>query len=239
VATKDASCKVREPQPLPLSPRSSSRESPDPALKPLPLCFPSVTAVCTGVINNLYRLHHRRPTSPLRVRYRQPQNLRLFTELQQDYERFVVYMALRMTMLLWVLTPCRYQRFRETYFLHLQVWSAEDGDIHVSPKRWYYLTTTVHGVKTQNNNTVNTTITSVPAIQGNVTDLSNSMKLSHSLGDDVDGVRLCLRTAATNGHIDHTPGDMWAWRNIVEWYGQGKLLILPPELSGNSTSTVI
>jgi hypothetical protein len=32
---------------------------------------------------------------------------------------------------------------------------------------------------------------------------------------DYDGVRLCLRTAATNGPIVHPPGDMWAWRAMV------------------------
>jgi hypothetical protein len=32
---------------------------------------------------------------------------------------------------------------------------------------------------------------------------------------DYDGVRLCLRTAATNGPIVHPPGDMWACRAMV------------------------
>jgi hypothetical protein len=32
---------------------------------------------------------------------------------------------------------------------------------------------------------------------------------------DCDGVRLCLRTAATNGPIVHPSGDMWSWRAIV------------------------
>jgi hypothetical protein len=32
---------------------------------------------------------------------------------------------------------------------------------------------------------------------------------------DYDGVGLCLRTAATNGPIVHSPGDMWAWRAMV------------------------
>jgi hypothetical protein len=36
---------------------------------------PSVTAVYAGVINNLYRPHHRGPTSPLLIRYRVPQNV--------------------------------------------------------------------------------------------------------------------------------------------------------------------
>jgi hypothetical protein len=35
------------------------------------------------------------------------------------------------------------------------------------------------------------------------------------LSDHVDVVRLCLRTAATNGPIIHPPGDMWAWRAVV------------------------
>jgi hypothetical protein len=38
----------------------------------------------------------------------------------------------------------------------------------------------------------------------------------------VDGVRLCLWTAATKGPIVHPPGDIWVWRATVEWYWQGK-----------------
>jgi hypothetical protein len=33
-----------------------------------------------------------------------------------------------------------------------------------------------------------------------------------------DGVRLCLRTAATNGPIFHLPGDMWARRAMWQWW---------------------
>jgi hypothetical protein len=59
-------------------------------------------------------------------------------------------------------------------------------------------------------------------------------------GDDndddlVDGVRLRLWTAATNGPDAHPPGDIWARRTMVEW--RGNLLIRPPELSGNPTSS--
>jgi hypothetical protein len=39
----------------------------------------------------------------------------------------------------------------------------------------------------------------------------------------VSGVRLCLWTAACNGPIDHTPGDIWEWRATVERYWQGKV----------------
>jgi hypothetical protein len=55
--------------------------------------------------------------------------------------------------------------------------------------------------------------------------------------DDVDGVRLRLWTLTTNGPIVHYPSDTRARRTMVEWYRQGKLLIRPPELSGNPTSS--
>jgi hypothetical protein len=37
----------------------------------------------------------------------------------------------------------------------------------------------------------------------------------------VDGVRLCLGTAASNGPIVHPPDDMLVWRAMVECYWQG------------------
>jgi hypothetical protein len=47
-----------------------------------------------------------------------------------------------------------------------------------------------------------------------------------SIDDDdnarVDGVRLRLWTAATSWPIAHPPGDIWAWRTMVEWYRQRK-----------------
>jgi hypothetical protein len=49
-------------------------------------------------------------------------------------------------------------------------------------------------------------------------------------------VILFLWTAATNGPVDYPSCDIWAWRSIVEWNRQGKL-ISPPELSGAATST--
>jgi hypothetical protein len=36
----------------------------------------------------------------------------------------------------------------------------------------------------------------------------------------VDVVRLCLWTAATNGPTIHPPDDIWVWRATVEWYWQ-------------------
>jgi hypothetical protein len=36
--------------------------------------------------------------------------------------------------------------------------------------------------------------------------------------DHVDGARLRLWTAATNGHIVYLPDHMWAWRTMVEWW---------------------
>jgi hypothetical protein len=55
-------------------------------------------------------------------------------------------------LLFWVVRPCRlagiYQLFGETYCLHLQGWKMEKC---VSPKHWY-LSTSLHGVTTQNNN---------------------------------------------------------------------------------------
>jgi hypothetical protein len=45
----------------------------------------------------------------------------------------------------------------------------------------------------------------------------------HETDDDhVDGVRLRLSTAGTNGPIVHPPDDTWAWRTMVEWYRQVK-----------------
>jgi hypothetical protein len=60
---------------------------------------------------------------------------------------------------------------------------------------------------------------------------------------DYDGVRLCLRTAATNGPIFHFPGDMWAWRAMVmvtpagdnSWlFHQNSMAVFPVETSGAS-----
>jgi hypothetical protein len=36
--------------------------------------------------------------------------------------------------------------------------------------------------------------------------------------EDFYEVRLHLWTAATNGHIVRSPGHMWVWRMLVEWY---------------------
>jgi hypothetical protein len=60
---------------------------------------------------------------------------------------------------------------------------------------------------------------------------------------DYGRVRLCLRTAATSGPIDHPPGDMWTWRAMVmklsagdnSWLvNQSSLAVLPVETSGAS-----
>jgi hypothetical protein len=61
---------------------------------------------------------------------------------------------------------------------------------------------------------------------------------------DYDGVKLCLRTAATNGPIVHPRGDMWAWRTMVLmmmpakdnfWLvHQSSLAVLPAETSGTN-----
>jgi hypothetical protein len=61
------------------------------------------------------------------------------------------------------------------------------------------------------------------------------------------GVRLCLRTTATNGPIVHPPGDMWVWRAMVmtmmmlagenSWLiHKSSLAVLPAEKSGASRS---
>jgi hypothetical protein len=53
-----------------------------------------------------------------------------------------------------------------------------------------------------------------------VTKTAGRMRFKHNLDDDHDnGVRLRPWTTATTVH---SPGDMWAWRNMVEWYGHGK-----------------
>jgi hypothetical protein len=61
---------------------------------------------------------------------------------------------------------------------------------------------------------------------------------------DYDGVRLCLRTAATNRPIVYPPSDMWARRTMVmmmmlagdnSWLDhQSSLAVLPAETSGES-----
>jgi hypothetical protein len=45
--------------------------------------------------------------------------------------------------------------------------------------------------------------------------------------DDVDRVRLRLWTAAFNESILHPPGDIWAWRTMVELYREGNFLFVP------------
>jgi hypothetical protein len=47
------------------------------------------------------------------------------------------------------------------------------------------------------------------------------------IDDDVHGVRLRLWTVVTNRPIVHPPGNIWAWRTMVEWYQWGKT----PDLS--------
>jgi hypothetical protein len=44
----------------------------------------------------------------------------------------------------------------------------------------------------------------------------------------VDGTRLRLWTAATNGPIVHPPGDIWAWRKTVDDIDWGNPTIRPP-----------
>jgi hypothetical protein len=48
--------------------------------------------------------------------------------------------------------------------------------------------------------------------------------------DHADVVRLSFLTASTIGFIYHLPGDISAWRTMVELYRQGELLIRPPQL---------
>jgi hypothetical protein len=64
---------------------------------------------------------------------------------------------------------------------------------------------------------------------------------------DYDGVRLCLRTAATSGFIVHPPGDIWARRAMVvmipagdtSWLvHQSFLAVLPAETSATSRTNV-
>jgi hypothetical protein len=55
--------------------------------------------------------------------------------------------------------------------------------------------------------------------------------------DHVDGVRLCLWTAATSGPIVHHLGDIWAWRTVVEWYRRRNAWFRPPEICGSPSSS--
>jgi hypothetical protein len=71
----------------------------------------------------------------------------------------------------------------------------------------------------------------------NVTRMCSSIQDVQADHDHVDGVRLHLWTAATNGPMLHSPGDIWAWTIMVEWRRQGKL-ISSPQLSGNPTSSL-
>jgi hypothetical protein len=64
-----------------------------------------------------------------------------------------------------------------------------------------------------------------------------SNNLSSNKTDHVDGVRVRLWTAASNGSIIHFPVDIWAWRTMVKWYWQGKTLDLSTTaLPGNPTA---
>jgi hypothetical protein len=49
------------------------------------------------------------------------------------------------------------------------------------------------------------------------------------VNDYVDWMRLCLWTATTNGPIVHPPGDIWAWKTMLDVVDWGKLPIRPPE----------
>jgi hypothetical protein len=70
------------------------------------------------------------------------------------------------------------------------------------------------------------------------------MRYHNILLVDYDGVRLCLRTAATNGPIVHPQSDMLTWRVMVmvmmpvgdnSWLvHQSSLAVLPAETSGAS-----
>jgi hypothetical protein len=61
--------------------------------------------------------------------------------------------------------------------------------------------------------------------------------VQNDYGDRIDGARLRLWTAASNGPLVHAPDHTWAWRTMVEWYWQGKPLIRPTELSGNPANS--
>jgi hypothetical protein len=66
----------------------------------------------------------------------------IFIQWPKQYEGFSVFTVVKMTMLLlfWVMTPCglvsRYQRFGETYCLHLQGFSYESTRRH-NPEEQY------------------------------------------------------------------------------------------------------
>jgi hypothetical protein len=82
-------------------------------------------------------------------------------------------------------------------------------------------------------------------VWGKLVDTFSRYKLTYTHDDDdddddADGVRLRPELRPLTGLLFipqaiHEHGEPWLWKDII----RGKLLICPPELSGNPTSTVI
>jgi hypothetical protein len=130
------------------------------------------------------------------------------------------------------------QHLHETYifvcvFSHytLQLQGSWNGKVTLSDDQWLRNGCDLWGIEERN--TCHDSHSSYVMFTCQST-LDTLMMMMMSMGG-----MLSLGTAASNRPIFHPPGDIWhgeLWRNDI---GRRKLLISPPELSGNSPSRAI